>query len=117
MAAGVPVWRYEYAGNFSNISPVNWLGAYHGAELPLLFGTDSEYRGQSTPLEYETSYAMQDAWVAFVARGEAGLLGQGWPVYDTATGGVLREFGKEFGLQYFADTVDWEALCPEAFQP
>jgi len=27
----VPTWRYLYHGNFSNLSPVPWLGAYHSS--------------------------------------------------------------------------------------
>ncbi|KPI36837.1 Liver carboxylesterase B-1 [Cyphellophora attinorum] len=37
--AGLPTYRYEYKGNFSNISPLPWMGAYHASPLPLLFGT------------------------------------------------------------------------------
>jgi hypothetical protein len=74
---GLPTYRYQYAGNFSNISPVDWMGAYHSckiliysyynseyadknpAELPLIFGTHYEYREASTPFEYEVSHAME----------------------------------------------------------
>lgn len=56
IAAGVEdVYRYLYAGNFSNISPRGWMGAYHGSELPLVFGTHGLWRGNSTELEVETS--------------------------------------------------------------
>ncbi|EME78388.1 uncharacterized protein MYCFIDRAFT_167763, partial [Pseudocercospora fijiensis CIRAD86] len=58
-------YAYRYSGNFTNISPKPWMGAYHSAELPLIFGTHPDYRGASTDLEYQTSCAMQDAWVAF----------------------------------------------------
>ncbi|PYH98710.1 hypothetical protein BO71DRAFT_437980 [Aspergillus ellipticus CBS 707.79] len=62
---GLPTYRYQYAGNFSNISPVSWFGAYHSAELPLLFGTHSEYRGPSTQFEWDVSYAMEALWLSF----------------------------------------------------
>lgn len=48
---GLSTYRYQYAGNFSNVSPLPWFGAYHSAELPLLFGTHSEYGGPSTSFE------------------------------------------------------------------
>ncbi|KAH8646761.1 acetylcholinesterase [Xylariales sp. PMI_506] len=116
-AAGAPVYRYEYAGNFSNISPVSWLGAWHGAELPLLFGTHSLFRNPSTALENATSVAMQDAWLGLVAGGEAGMAAQGWPVYDVNDGGLVRGFAAG-GLAAQTTTVtDWEALCPDSFQP
>jgi len=56
---GLPTYRYQYAGNFSNVSPVSWMGAYHSSELPLLFGTHDEFRGPSTPFEYQVSYTME----------------------------------------------------------
>lgn len=49
--------RYEYGGNFSNISPEPWMGAYHSSELPMLMGTSGDFRGPSTPLEAEASVA------------------------------------------------------------
>ena len=68
----LPTYRYQYAGNFSNISPLPWFGAYHSSELPLLFGTHDEYRTRSTKFEWEVSYAMQALWLSFAedpARG------------------------------------------------
>ncbi|KAL2813067.1 Alpha/Beta hydrolase protein [Aspergillus cavernicola] len=61
----LPTYRYEYAGTFTNISPLPWFGAYHSAELPLLFGTHSQYGGPSTPFEWEVSYAMEALWLSF----------------------------------------------------
>ncbi|KAJ5107508.1 chlorogenic acid esterase precursor [Penicillium angulare] len=61
----LPTYRYQYAGNFSNISPLPWFGAYHSSELPLLFGTHDEYRGRSTKFEWEVSYAMEALWLSF----------------------------------------------------
>lgn len=61
----LPTYRYQYAGNFSNISPLPWFGAYHSSELPLLFGTHDEYRSRSTKFEWEVSYAMEALWLSF----------------------------------------------------
>jgi carboxylesterase type B len=82
-----------YAGNFSNISPLPWLGAYHGSELPLLFGTHGNYRGSSTEYEIAVSKAMQDAWRAFANNPEHGLAGQLWPP-STPNRDVVRWFGE-----------------------
>ncbi|KAL2130632.1 hypothetical protein VTI74DRAFT_6133 [Chaetomium olivicolor] len=74
LSAGTgPVCRYVYAGNFSNVSPKGWMGAYHGAELPVVFGTHAMFGGNSTELEWRTSWAMQDLWVRFVAKGGRGI--------------------------------------------
>lgn len=75
---GYTTYRYLYAGNFSNISPLPWVGATHSgmnplslsfdlmttlthfiAELPILFGTHYEYRENSTDFEWEVADSMQ----------------------------------------------------------
>ena len=32
-AAGLTTYRYIYSGNFSNVSPLPWMGAYHSCEF------------------------------------------------------------------------------------
>lgn len=91
--AGLDTFSYFYAGNFSNISPAPWLGAYHSSELPLIFGTHPDFRGESTEFEWETSRAMQEAWVAFAAAGAEGLMGTGWQEYGQLGEDVVRNFG------------------------
>ncbi|KAH9807844.1 carboxylesterase [Teratosphaeria destructans] len=63
--AGLTTYRYRYSGVFNNTSPVPWFGAYHSSELPLLFGTHGEYRGNSTPYEFEFSHFMEALWLSF----------------------------------------------------
>ncbi|KAK4175910.1 Alpha/Beta hydrolase protein [Triangularia setosa] len=127
IVAGVPVYRYYYTGNFSNISPEPFLGAYHSAELPLLFGTDSLFRGPSTPEEEALSEVMQDSWVALAKGGQAGLEATGWPRYDNLDTGLVREFGQfqngtardgKVPLSAVVRDVslkDIEGLCPAIF--
>ena len=59
LGGGLPTYHYLYSGNFSNITPLPWIGAMHTAELPLLSGQHSQYRGNSSELEWDTSIAMQ----------------------------------------------------------
>lgn len=80
-SAGAPTFRYLYAGNFSNISPQWWEGAYHAAELPLIFGTSGIVRGASTPFEIEVSKKMQDYWLAFAEDPINGLPKMEWDAY------------------------------------
>ncbi|BCS20354.1 uncharacterized protein APUU_20786A [Aspergillus puulaauensis] len=102
--AGLTTYRYEYAGNFSNISPLPWFGAYHSSELPLLFGTHSQYGGPSTRFEWDVSYAMQALWLSFVedpARGPVRLALDGvkanpdksvvfeWPAFEAGSEDLL----------------------------
>lgn len=63
---GYTTYRYLYAGNFSNISPLPWVGASHATELPLLFGTHPLYHHNSTELEWETSFTMQGRKFTFL---------------------------------------------------
>lgn len=112
LAAGVPTYRYEYFGNFSNISPKPWMGAYHSAELPMLFGTHPLYRSASSPLEYATSQALQDSWLAFARDGEEGLQATGWQQYTGDENAVVREFGRDVAVQD-GDTQDLEAQCAQ----
>ncbi|KAH7111232.1 alpha/beta-hydrolase [Dactylonectria macrodidyma] len=96
LKAGAPTFRYQFHGNFTNLSHNGTMGAYHGSELPLLMGTHSLYRGNSTELEWATSAAMQDAWVAFARGGVDGLAKKaGWPLYDNVESGKLMFFGKD----------------------
>lgn len=110
---GRTTFRYLYAGNFTNISPRPWLGAYHSAELPLLMGTHGNFRGASSELEEETSRAFQDAYVAFASDPTGGLSGQGWEVYAALGSSDVREFGAGVAAKD-ASVADMEALCDGA---
>ncbi|KAK4861826.1 hypothetical protein LT330_003861 [Penicillium expansum] len=79
----VPTWRYLYHGNFTNLSPTPWLGAYHGAEIPIVFGTyDKSKAIPSSAREVEVSEYMQGAWVAFAKDPRMGLRKYGWPQFS-----------------------------------
>ncbi|KAF1994033.1 alpha/beta-hydrolase [Amniculicola lignicola CBS 123094] len=88
-AESVPTWRYLYAGNFSNISPQKWEGAYHQAELPLIFGTHDITDKRSTKFEYAVSHKMQDYWFAFASDPVKGLPKLGWEKYTPKGEAVL----------------------------
>ncbi|KAF7191557.1 Acetylcholinesterase [Pseudocercospora fuligena] len=91
--ANLLTYRFLYSGNFTNLSPKPWMGAYHGAEISMLFGTHSDVRGNGTQLQYETSHAMQDAWVAFAKDPAHGLEKENWKPYEALGEGTVREFG------------------------
>jgi carboxylesterase type B len=104
-----PTFRYQYSGNFSNISPLWWMGAYHSSELPMLFGTHGDFRGESTSLEKALSRKMQDLWVAFARYGERGLLNGGWPEYGNQ--GNILEFGKDGALTKVVESGTVDGGC------
>jgi len=90
LVTGLPTYRYYYGGNFSNISPTDWLGAYHSSELPMLMGTYGDFRGASSALEISTSEAFQDAYLAF-AKGD--VESTGWTRYESIGASAVRNFG------------------------
>ncbi|KAF2014299.1 para-nitrobenzyl esterase [Aaosphaeria arxii CBS 175.79] len=86
---GSTTYRYLYAGNFSNISPLPWLGAYHSADLPLVFGTYDIARGEGTSFQTEVSEQLQDYWTAFAKDPINGLPELGWDAYEPEGDAVL----------------------------
>lgn len=110
---GLQTHRYLYAGNFSNIAPEPWLGAYHSAELPMLMGTHPNFRGESTELEITTSEAFQDAFLAFVKDPAGGLESVGWGVYETLGARQVRKFGDDPGGMAVetVDLAELEGMC------
>lgn len=91
--ASVPTFQFLYDGNFSNISPRSWQGAFHSSELPLIFGTTEVVRGASTTFELALSHRMQDLYLAFISDPVGGLPASGWDPYKP--GGTAVEFGKD----------------------
>jgi len=75
---GKPTWFREYRGNFTNVSPRWWIGAAHGADLPLIFGTAGDFRSPETPFETQVSHKMQDFMMAFALDPLNGLSKAGW---------------------------------------
>ncbi|PYH72311.1 chlorogenic acid esterase precursor [Aspergillus vadensis CBS 113365] len=73
--------RYFNTANFSNTSPRPWEGAYHSSELPLLFGTYSEYGGPATPFQTAVASHWQDLYLAFMRDPVNALPAMGWPAY------------------------------------
>ncbi|KAH6649548.1 Alpha/Beta hydrolase protein [Chaetomium tenue] len=98
-AYGLPTYVYLSSGNFSNITPRYWLGGMHSSDIPLVFGTHYQFRGNSTELEWQTSFAMEAAWVSLAANPSADPqdhLGQKWPKYTEASRQVVV-FGNATG--------------------
>ncbi|KAL4897496.1 Alpha/Beta hydrolase protein [Aspergillus ambiguus] len=72
---------YYNTANFSNISPRPWEGAYHTSELPLVFGTYSQYGGPTTREEVDVATRWQELYLAFIRDPIHGLPSMGWPAY------------------------------------
>jgi carboxylesterase type B len=84
-------YRYLYAGNFSNVSPRSWMGAYHDSDLPMVMGTWNDFRtiaGAELALQRKVSEEMQDLVLAFMRDPTQGGNREGWG--DFRAGQVLQ---------------------------
>jgi carboxylesterase type B len=106
---GLPTYRYEWAGNFTNIAPVDWLGAYHYSDLYMLFGTYLIAPGEITDLEVQTSEKMQEYFLDFV-KDPGSLPQNGWPDYQGGSG-KLAQFGADGQVVQFVDGETVEGAC------
>jgi carboxylesterase type B len=85
--AGVPAWRYRYMGVWPNTNLGPGTGAYHSSDVPLVFGT-TELRGDNIKDSPEEAKVVKDtmtAWATFAKDPVKGLIGLGWPTYDSAS--------------------------------
>ncbi|KAG8766000.1 hypothetical protein FRC12_007144 [Ceratobasidium sp. 428] len=87
----VTTYRVRYGGNFTNISPYPFLGTYHGAELPMLFGGAApQFGGRNVTKEQsETAKLMQSYLVAFASDSKNGLSKMGWPLYKPGNDSIV----------------------------
>ncbi|KAJ5278774.1 hypothetical protein N7478_004146 [Penicillium angulare] len=94
---GLETYRYLWAGNFSNISPVPYLGAFHWSDLLMIFGTYMTDAGEISELEIQTSETMQDYILAFLKDSSRVSSSVGWPVFHASepNGGLILEFGNQ----------------------
>jgi carboxylesterase type B len=79
-------------GVWSNTAAGATTGAYHNAEIPMIFGTTESKAGatKDTPEEAKLSKHMMHAWASFAKDPEQGLLALGWPLYDPASMFISR---------------------------
>lgn len=108
-----PMWRYEWAGNFSNISPLWWLGAYHYSDLYMFFGSYPIAPGPIPQFEVETANTMQDYLYDFIADPYKGLTKHGYPQYLPleGKGGKLAQFGADGKTAQIVDGDSVEGVC------
>ncbi|KAJ7448494.1 Alpha/Beta hydrolase protein [Mycena latifolia] len=107
-AQGLTTYRFRYDGDFANISPPEFPGAYHASELPLIFGTAGEFHGASTAYEDEVSAKMQDLWLAFARDPEQGLQSAGW---DTFAAGKAVFLGDADTPMKVVDIQELDGVC------
>lgn len=90
----VPTWRYRYFGDWPDmrLSETIPTGAYHGAEVDVLFDTVPHGHGipESTQEELRFGRYLRGAWAAFVIDPACGLEKYGWPAYSLNTKSLVR---------------------------
>ncbi|KAL4733148.1 Alpha/Beta hydrolase protein [Aspergillus similis] len=115
---GLETYRYEWAGNFSNISPVPYLGAFHWSDLLMIFGTYMTDAGDISELEIDTSRVMQDFFLAFLKDSSSVSSVVGWPAFNATapSGGLILEFGNRTTVRNitgdFLDAGCWDSAVP-----
>lgn len=120
---GLDTYRYFWAGNFTNISPVYWIGALHWSDLLMLFGTyetDVGAGGDIPGLEVQASQTIQDYFLAFLKDPSTVNTTVGWPAFDptAAHGGQIVEFGKDVPSQIVTgDYIDGSCWNSSAVYP
>jgi cholinesterase len=89
LTAENPTWRYRYMGVWDNTALSPQSGAYHTAEIPVLFNT-----APSNPPATEEYIAVGDymrgAWAAFAKDPVKGLTNYGWPSYSVSSDSLIR---------------------------
>lgn len=110
--AGVPIYRYEYFGDFPNLRLFPESRAYHTSEVSVIFGTMEELSGDAnTALEIEVSQYMQHAWTTFARDPVTGLKALGWPTYDPQGKTLIRlGHGDETQASYVSP-YPYDAVC------
>jgi carboxylesterase type B len=84
MSKGVNAWRYRWMGTFPNQRIAPDAGAWHGSEIPHVFGTiaNNSQTVKATSDQLKVSELMNKAWATFAKDPESGLLKLGWPLYN-----------------------------------
>jgi carboxylesterase type B len=92
--AKIKAWRYRYFAEWSNQLLTPGAGAYHGVEVPLIFGSGQFYTNISDePEEIALSKNMRHAWAEFARDPQNGLSKLGWPVYDEQSKSDIPKMG------------------------
>ncbi|KAF2402559.1 alpha/beta-hydrolase [Trichodelitschia bisporula] len=90
----IPIWRYRYFADYPNNRIMPGAGAYHGSELPLVFGTPKLHNNngssKDTADEAALTKVMMTAWANFAKDPEHGLTKLGYKAYDPNDTTLIR---------------------------
>jgi len=76
--------RYRYFGNWPNTQIYPNVGAWHGSEIPIIFGGTADLvpGNNDVPNEVAIRQVMQEAWSTFAKDPQNGLTNLDWPLYN-----------------------------------
>ncbi|KAI4154657.1 MAG: hypothetical protein LQ340_001544 [Diploschistes diacapsis] len=90
-ASQVPVWRYRYFGEWENtrltFNPDS--GAWHGSEIPVVFGTASGSGVANSAIEVKIGEYIIGAWTSFAKNPSGGLSAAPYQWPKCAAAGIL----------------------------
>ncbi|KAH8595462.1 carboxylesterase family protein [Bisporella sp. PMI_857] len=107
----IPIWRYLYHGNWSNVSPAPFLGAYHSSEIPIIFGTYYKAGPPATPQEIEASKYIQGAWVSFAQDPQSLSAKYRWPDYYTQDSTIVNLALNNATIANLTPAAKWDTYC------
>jgi carboxylesterase type B len=99
---------------FPNLSllPALETRAFHGSDIPIIFGTYTQSPLAATPTEIAFSKYIQSVWVGFARDPKQGLIDLGWPEYDPSTASLVELGGPSNRTgATFTDPALLEVLC------
>lgn len=109
--ADVTTWRYRYFGSFPDTMIIPNAGAWHSAEIPILFDTNIANPPETTEQIAIGKY-MRGAWAAFAKDPENGLTNYGWPKYEPEKDTLIRlAYNNQTGINV-ANPSLYDADCP-----
>ncbi|KAI2779913.1 alpha/beta-hydrolase [Daldinia loculata] len=105
-------YRYQYAGNYSNLTPFSWMGAYHGADLHMIFGSYN-LTGGATDFQKQVAETMQDYILAFLADPKDRLKSLTWLPGSSRSGvdGPMVRFGAGDIVVQSINASDVDVAC------
>ncbi|CAG8950196.1 hypothetical protein HYFRA_00008433 [Hymenoscyphus fraxineus] len=118
IAENIPTFRYRYMGEFANTRISAGSGAYHAAELLLLFNT-ANTNPPSTAEQVSIGDYMRGAWATFAKDPAKGLTNYGWPAYGTGDSLVRLGYNNLTGTNavnpsvYDAECVNFNVSSPD----
>ncbi|KAN0100012.1 cholinesterase [Hyaloscypha variabilis] len=112
VAAKNPTWRYRYFGVFPDLEISSEAGAWHAAEIPIIFDTMPATPDPTTE-EISIANYMRGAWATFAKDPTKGLstYGDGWPTYNASIETLVRLAYNNITGTNLAFPSLYDALC------